>query len=171
LDCQEIQAKLYLRVDGELPAEEMAAVDAHLRACPHCASFFRRLEQENRNLSALLATPSLEGTEIRRLERRLLRKLALPRRATRAEHAASILQRFSVIGLVLVAYIVVKIVHVDTAGMYRQLAVSLISGHYVPVLLLNLAAALITVLIIVIILGRLNWLFDHNEKGGSLSCL
>lgn len=171
MDCQEAQTKLYLRVDGELPADEMAAVDAHLRACRHCASYFRRLEQENRNLAALLATPPLEGTEIRRLERRLLRGVAPPRRAAWVELGGLILHRFSVIGLVLVSYMVVKIAHVDAAGMYGRLAMPLISGHYVSVLLLNLAAALITVLVIAMILGRLNWLFDHNPKGGSLSCL
>ena len=35
--CEQWQAKLDTYLDGELPADEMHAFDAHVRTCPQCA--------------------------------------------------------------------------------------------------------------------------------------
>src|SRR5262245_46595772 len=35
--CEQWQAKLDIYLDGELPADEMRAFDAHVRTCPECA--------------------------------------------------------------------------------------------------------------------------------------
>jgi len=38
MDCDSWKAKLDIYLDGELPAEEMRAFDAHVRNCPSCAA-------------------------------------------------------------------------------------------------------------------------------------
>lgn len=39
LTCSEVLARLSDHLDGELPAAERAAVDAHLATCANCAQF------------------------------------------------------------------------------------------------------------------------------------
>lgn len=38
MDCDRWKSKIELYLDGELPEDDMRALDAHLRACPSCAA-------------------------------------------------------------------------------------------------------------------------------------
>lgn len=44
LSCDEMVERLSLRLDQQLPVDEVAVVDAHLAACPACAAFASELE-------------------------------------------------------------------------------------------------------------------------------
>ncbi len=50
--CDSWKAKLDLYLDGELPAEEMRAFDAHVRGCPSCAADALALVRMKREVQA-----------------------------------------------------------------------------------------------------------------------
>jgi len=101
MSCLELGARLHPYVDGELPVEETAAADAHVAACPSCASLvrreraFRRLlrQQPRESAPAELRTRVVSGVrrEARRAWRRRAWWLATPALAAAAVIVALLL--------------------------------------------------------------------------------
>lgn len=71
MPCEEVLARLYEFVDGELPADEQDAVRRHLEMCERCYPRydFQRawLEYERRMRDAVAAPASLRRTIFMRL--------------------------------------------------------------------------------------------------------
>ena len=60
MTCEEALALLSARLDGQLGAEEAAALEAHLASCPRCRALAAELEGLDKNLMAL-KEPAPEG--------------------------------------------------------------------------------------------------------------
>ena len=60
MTCEEALALLSARLDGQLGAEEAAALEAHLASCPRCRALAAELEGLDKNLAAL-KEPAPEG--------------------------------------------------------------------------------------------------------------
>ena len=60
MTCEEALALLSARLDGQLGAEEAAALEAHLASCPRCRALAAELEGLDKNLTTL-AEPAPEG--------------------------------------------------------------------------------------------------------------
>ena len=54
-DCTRIEAEISALLDGELPAPEAAAVEAHVRSCPSCAALARDLAAVGRTLRSTVS--------------------------------------------------------------------------------------------------------------------
>src|SRR5256885_1129118 len=77
--CDEYKDRLDAYIDGELPAQEMSAVEAHLRTCELCAADVRlqnRLKHEVRVAGKTYA-PSLD------FRRRVEAAIAPPKKTSR----------------------------------------------------------------------------------------
>jgi RNA polymerase sigma-70 factor, ECF subfamily len=61
LTCHEAELAASRQLDGRLPRAEKGALRAHLRQCPECATFTRRLRAQRTALKALAAVP-IPGT-------------------------------------------------------------------------------------------------------------
>jgi anti-sigma factor (TIGR02949 family) len=72
LSCSDVLARLSDYVDGELPSDERARLEEHLRGCDGCARFGGEFSATVRALRALLAGPAPVPRE---LEERLRRAL------------------------------------------------------------------------------------------------
>jgi ferric-dicitrate binding protein FerR (iron transport regulator) len=81
MTCVEIEEKLSAYADGELPAGERPAVDAHLASCGECRGALEALRAQHRELEAAFA-PMREGAD------------ALARRVVEAVHARAPGRRF-----------------------------------------------------------------------------
>jgi len=57
LTCHEAEAAISRQLDGRLARSEKGALRAHLRECPECATFARRLRAQRTALKALAAVP------------------------------------------------------------------------------------------------------------------
>ena len=58
MNCKQIKKKLSAYQDGQLPAEEMKIIAAHLQVCPACSS---ELEEMNAVWNALLTVDKIES--------------------------------------------------------------------------------------------------------------
>jgi len=58
MNCKETARKLNAYVDGELPGEQAARIEAHLEACAHCAREREELLRLNRALDVM---PGMAG--------------------------------------------------------------------------------------------------------------
>ncbi|MDQ5822534.1 MAG: sigma-70 family RNA polymerase sigma factor [Actinomycetota bacterium] len=61
LTCHEAELAASRQLDGQLPRAEKGALRAHLRQCPACATFARRVRAQRTALKALAAVP-IPGT-------------------------------------------------------------------------------------------------------------
>ena len=57
LGCAEAEQAISRQLDGALPRSERAALRAHLRECPECASLARRLRAQRSTLKSLALVP------------------------------------------------------------------------------------------------------------------
>jgi anti-sigma factor RsiW len=97
--CLPYDQDLSALLDGELPAERVAALRAHSAACPRCAAELEALGRANERLrSALRAPVPEEDARIARVEAQLRARLAqeapvggrpIPQRAARAPRRRS----------------------------------------------------------------------------------
>lgn len=70
--CGEVLERLSAYVDGELPADERARIDGHLRGCSVCERFGGRFASVVHGLRVELgAAPAVDGELVAELERRL----------------------------------------------------------------------------------------------------
>lgn len=53
--CQELVELLTDYLEGALPADEVAAIEAHLAACPHCERYLRQMRTTIRMLGRVPA--------------------------------------------------------------------------------------------------------------------
>lgn len=65
--CQETVDLLMDYVDGRLPAQDQAALDAHFAGCPHCRDFLASYRETPRIVREATRTPIPEEV-CRRLE-------------------------------------------------------------------------------------------------------
>jgi anti-sigma factor (TIGR02949 family) len=72
LSCSDVLARLSDYVDGELPADERARVEEHLRGCDGCARFGGAFGATVRALREHLSTPRDLPDELRDRIRRAL---------------------------------------------------------------------------------------------------
>jgi anti-sigma factor (TIGR02949 family) len=64
ISCGEVLDRLSAYLDGELPAEERARVEAHLRGCDTCARFGGEFRATVRALRAHLLRPAKLPAEV-----------------------------------------------------------------------------------------------------------
>lgn len=83
--CDEIQAELSAYLDGEVPADERAVLDSHLRDCSNCRALLTELDEIRRTISTL---PKLQAPAT--LAARIRQEVAAVDRETSAESAASL---------------------------------------------------------------------------------
>lgn len=65
------EERLLQFLDGQLPAPEARAIEAHLAACPECQGLRRQLEQLDEKLASTLAQPRLSPDFAARLRERV----------------------------------------------------------------------------------------------------
>ncbi len=75
MNCQEMNCKLYLYVDGEIAGTEKRTVEAHLEECVACRLLLASLEQENALLGAATSEPLWNSERLDCLEKRLRQKV------------------------------------------------------------------------------------------------
>lgn len=168
--CEQIQPKLYLMADGELSENEIVQVETHLAHCRRCKSFYNRLLLENQNLSAALIVPTLQESEIRHLEKRVLQHLAPPLHVVTIERVTSLMGRLFVIVAVLVSCSIMLLLQIDTRPMFEKIAQELVTAKHLPQLALNIAVG-IFITFIATFHNRIGWLLNKITKGGFQSCL
>ena len=62
IDCRLVKTRLGRFVDGELPPQESAAIEAHIQGCPGCQLELRALQALSASLDALAVPPVPAGT-------------------------------------------------------------------------------------------------------------
>ena len=74
MTCAEVEEHLLEAVDGPLPDEVRAAVDAHAGGCAACAAFAVRLRQIDVDLAAALPSPPAPPAIAREVRTRIRRE-------------------------------------------------------------------------------------------------
>lgn len=72
--CSEVLALLSAYLDGELEGEELAAVEAHARACDNCGRFGGRFAEAISMLRQAAPVPADDAGWSQRLQERLARE-------------------------------------------------------------------------------------------------
>ncbi len=94
MTCGELRTRLHPYVDGELPAGDAAAAEAHAAACPRCAALVRserELRQLLRRHPREAPSPELRARLVRRLRREARRARLRPWLIAPAAAAAGLL--------------------------------------------------------------------------------
>lgn len=98
--CELWRAKIDAYADAELPAEEMRALDAHLRTCPSCAAAVVGRVQWKRAIHAAGKRHSPSAEFRRRIEHTAGARKAMPRFATWLPQFAAAVVLLAVLALV-----------------------------------------------------------------------
>lgn len=98
MECKVAIVKIHDYLDGELPREEIIALQSHMKACPSCSARFEELERADAAAfaawEAVKPSAQLDEASSRQLKERIMSQLPKPKNIKERSRFASLLYKY-----------------------------------------------------------------------------